>query len=275
MPFFLIIVILMASKQPFKLFDTRRMLEFFFIASGKFVKHTILRTKRQTLLIGEERSPLMQQLMDKLKGHEITIVSTGSQRGKQPDEVRVVALKQGDYSQLEAQLQGRQYDSIIVLPGSLENSQWDISQPEIATQYPSFHTDLLLRNVFAYRIASKYLSVMGVLIFSGSEKEFIKQKKDMPAEELELMKDVSHWTSTEIVNLQTSYLGLVVGDRDYTHLRSFSLVALSQELMASDPSRVAHSYAQWASHRCLPAPGSFALYRRQTSNNRCGYIEYL
>jgi hypothetical protein len=60
-------------------------------------------------------------------------------------------------------------------------------------------------------------------------------------------------------------LGVVIGDRDYTDLNSWSIVALSKELSEEDPDFVAKYYKLWADSQKLPMPGSFALFKRKTA----------
>jgi len=43
-----------------------------------------------------------------------------------------------------------------------------------------------MRNVFAYRLASKYLTSSGVIILSASERDFIENSKAKNAEEKDI-----------------------------------------------------------------------------------------
>ena len=61
---------------------------------------------------------------------------------------------------------------------------------------------------------------------------------------------------------QTSYLGVTLGDRDYTDLNSWIVIALSEEKALSDHDYVSLAYQNWAEGSNLPMPGSFALFKR-------------
>lgn len=71
-----------------------------------------------------------------------------------------------------------------------------------------------------------------------------------------------------ILDAQVSYLGVTIGDRDYTDLNSWSVVALSEEFITkkSDSSSgledfVVEMYGNWANGSNLPMPGSFAMFK--------------
>lgn len=83
-----------------------------------------------------------------------------------------------------------------------------------------------MRNVFAYRLANKYLTSSGVVIYSVSERDFVKDTTPLKT---------AGWDSAELIDAQTSYLGVIIGDRDYTDLNSWSVVALSKEMAGKDP----------------------------------------
>jgi hypothetical protein len=55
-----------------------------------------------------------------------------------------------------------------------------------------------------------------------------------------------YFTSNELIDGQVNYLGVVLGDRDYTDLNSWSIIALSKEFGNEDPDFVAKYYKLWA-----------------------------
>jgi len=57
----------MASKQPLKIFDLKKGLYKMWLNSGKFVKHTLLRNKKQVCIVGEEDTPFCNLLKEKMK----------------------------------------------------------------------------------------------------------------------------------------------------------------------------------------------------------------
>lgn len=79
----------------------------------------------------------------------------------------------------------------------------------------------LFKNLLAYRLAHKYLATSGIVIFSNSESDFAKveNKNGIPL--------VKQPASKNILDAQVSYLGVLVGDRDYTDLNSWSVIGLS------------------------------------------------
>jgi hypothetical protein len=138
-----------------------------------------------------------------------------------------------------------------------------------------------MRNILAYRLGSKYLSKTGVVILSCGEREFVKHKHELSKKEKgegEYTVDESsrkYWPSTQIVSSEISYLGFIIGDRNYLPLNSHSVIALSQEISDSDPNIVSDCYLRWMSQSRLPAAGSFALFRNRALNSRSIYLEYL
>lgn len=68
--------------------------------------------------------------------------------------------------------------------------------------------------------------------------------------------------SNELIDAQVSYLGVVIGDRDYTDLNSWSIIALSKEISQEESDNVAKYYKIWADSQQLPMPGTFALFKK-------------
>jgi hypothetical protein len=86
-----------------------------------------------------------------------------------------------------------------------------------------------MRNVFSYRLASKYLTTTGVLILSGSERDFLKAYDEETTKDAKIYQEGKWHPSVELIDAQSTFLGSTVGDRDYTDLNSWSLVAMSRE----------------------------------------------
>lgn len=88
-----------------------------------------------------------------------------------------------------------------------------------------------MHQAFSYRLASKYLTTSGVVILSMSEQDFIENSTSNPSKEIEgdksLMAIQPRLISDYIIDSQINYLAVVLGDRDYTDLNSWSIVALS------------------------------------------------
>lgn len=76
-----------------------------------------------------------------------------------------------------------------------------------------------MSNLLAYRLAHKYLTTSGIIILSNSESDFA---------EVENKAKVQQAHMKNILDTQIGYLGVTVGDRDYTDLNSWSVIALSQ-----------------------------------------------
>lgn len=65
-----------------------------------------------------------------------------------------------------------------------------------------------------------------------------------------------------MLDAQISYLGVLVGDRDYTDLNSWSVIGLSEEFIKTENEDfVVKMYGDWIDGRNLPMPGSFALFK--------------
>ena len=132
-----------------------------------------------------------------------------------------------------------------------------------------------MKNVFSYRLASKYLTTTGALILSASERDFLK------LENPDIMKEIGQeqpgpWhPSTELIDAQVTYLGVTVGERDHTDLNSWSLVAMSREWLPEHTAYIAGHYCEWAAGRELPMPGSFAVFKRKTGQFQRNYLEYI
>lgn len=78
-----------------------------------------------------------------------------------------------------------------------------------------------IHNILAYRLAHKYLTVSGVIILSACQNDFLKtETPNVQIPRLTGMKG--------ILETQISYLGVTIGDRDYTDLNSWSVIGLSQ-----------------------------------------------
>ena len=90
--------------------------------------------------------------------------------------------------------------------------------------------------MLAYRLAHKYLSKTGTIVLSCHQSPFLKykeQKKNKTqAEQLfgSLPESSTNQILIRLVGSQVSYLGLVIGDREYTHLHSNSIIALATGL---------------------------------------------
>jgi hypothetical protein len=63
-------------------------------------------------------------------------------------------------------------------------------------------------------------------------------------------------------------MGVVLGDRDHTDLNSWTLVSLGEEASWKNPKYVGRMYYDWADGQHLPMPGSFALFKRKTLNDK-------
>lgn len=59
----------------------------------------------------------------------------------------------------------------------------------------------------------------------------------------------------------------MIGDRDYTDLNSWSIVALSKEISEEESDTVAKYYKTWADSKELPMPGTFALFKKKDAKN--------
>jgi hypothetical protein len=88
-----------------------------------------------------------------------------------------------------------------------------------------------MRQTFSYRLASKYLTTSGVVILSMSEQDFVEDSSSDPPNNIESDKNQfaiqQRLISDSIIDSQINYLAVVLGDRDYTDLNSWSIVALS------------------------------------------------
>lgn len=146
-----------------------------------------------------------------------------------------IYLNNSNYQQIEKQLEGKQFDSIVVLPRLDQDSKLlQIQDDKFGMTFPELHQELLLRNLFAYRLASKYLTSSGVIILSISQHDFTKEYANDHEEVKRTLHRVSCF-SNELIDGQVSYLGVVVGDRDHTDLNSWSIVALSKEVGEEEP----------------------------------------
>ena len=75
---------------------------------------------------------------------------------------------------------------------------------------------------------------------------------------------------------QLNYLGVTIGDRDYTDLNSWSVIGLSEELTnREDNEYIVQKYAEWAEGKQLPMPGSFALFKLQEEGKKKPFVQYL
>ena len=84
-----------------------------------------------------------------------------------------------------------------------------------------------MRNVFGYRLASLYLTSTGVFVLSSSQRDFIKSYSQ--EYQSAIGNDLKGWKpSTELIDMQTVYLGVMMGERDHTDLNSWPIVALSR-----------------------------------------------
>ena len=96
------------------------------------------------------------------------------------------------------------------------------------------------------------------MIFSNSESDFatVERKEGKPRVIQPALKN--------ILDAQVSYLGVIIGDRDYTDLNSWSVVGLSEEFLNSEHEDfVVKIYSDWADGRNLPMPGSFAFFKTE------------
>jgi hypothetical protein len=79
-----------------------------------------------------------------------------------------------------------------------------------------------------------------------------------------------------ILDAQVSYLGVTIGDRDYTDLNSWSVVGLSEEFVNSEHEDfVVKMYGRWAEGNSLPMPGSFALFKMKEEGKKGPFVQYL
>lgn len=83
-----------------------------------------------------------------------------------------------------------------------------------------------LHNMLAYRLAHKYLTVSGVIILSACQNDFLKT--ETPNAEIPRLAGMKN-----ILETQVSYLGVTIGDRDYTDLNSWSVIGLSEEVVST------------------------------------------
>ena len=81
--------------------------------------------------------------------------------------------------------------------------------------------------------------------------------------------------SSELVDIQNTYLGVMAGQRDYTDLNSWIIVAMSREWVGINVDLVAKQYCSWAGGQELPMPGSFALFKRKSEPFKSDYLEYI
>lgn len=146
----------------------------------------------------------------------------------------------------------------------------EIDDDNFCTSYPTAHEEMLMRSVFAYRLASKCLTSSGVLIFSISQHDFIKEYQQN--NQTSQNNPHKQWFSNELVDAQVNYLGVVVGDRDYTDLNSWSIVALTKEIGEEQPDFVAKYYKLWADSQQLPMPGTFALFKPKTNDSKSHFV---
>ena len=77
-------------------------------------------------------------------------------------------MRNDNFHEIDTALEGKQFDSIIVLPKNTEKYEFDFRNERIVTEYPEHHQKEIMRNIFAYKMASKYLTTSGVVILSGS-----------------------------------------------------------------------------------------------------------
>ena len=68
-----------------------------------------------------------------------------------------------------------------------------------------------MRSVFSYRLASKYLTTTGVLILSGSERDFLKAYDEETRKNAKIYQEGKWNPSTELIDAQSIYLGTTVG----------------------------------------------------------------
>ena len=79
-----------------------------------------------------------------------------------------------------------------------------------------------------------------------------------------------------IIEAQTSYLGVTIGDRDYTDLNSWSVIGLSEELVDGENQNfIVEMYNEWADGKQLPMPGSFAMFKMNEEGMKKPFVQYL
>jgi hypothetical protein len=79
-----------------------------------------------------------------------------------------------NYAEIESKLAGKQFESVIALSDKEGDEGFDFGDEGFATDYLDIHTRKLNKNVFAYRLAHKYLTSSGVVLLSCSEQDFLK-----------------------------------------------------------------------------------------------------
>lgn len=211
-------LLIMASKQPFRFFDWKQKLTGWGIRLNKTIKHKVLSKSRNALIISGQSSSGQADKPDfetKLK----------SSLKKTWELYEVKADNYGNvdgYKEIEEKFKGRQYDAVIVMPEPNKSlsGYYNIKDEEFAWQTGTY-TANLMKNLLAYRLAHKYLTTSGVVILSNSESDFGRvENKDGKLR-------VTQPALKNIQDAQLSYLTVIVGDRDYTDLNSWSVMGLS------------------------------------------------
>lgn len=68
-----------------------------------------------------------------------------------------------------------------------------------------------MRNIFSYRLASKYLTTSGVLLFSASERDFLKAESEETLSAIEGYQRGKWYPSCELIDAQVTFLGVIAG----------------------------------------------------------------
>ena len=169
----------MASKQPFKLIDFKAMAVKLWFNTNNFVKYSLLMQKKHLLLIGDPHTDVYREFAQRLQsGWSVHTLTEEEVAIQQADAIKIEVDNDKVshyYSHLAEKFKGNVFESIVILPSS-PREDFDFADEEFITKYPATYLNSTIKNVFAYQLASKYLSKTGVVILSCNEKEFLSIK---------------------------------------------------------------------------------------------------
>ena len=161
----------MASKQPFKFIDFKAMAIKLWLNTNQFIKYGLLMQKKQLLLIGDPRTDVYREFTQRLKsGWSVQTLTEEELDINQAEALKIEGLKDKVnhyYSHLTEKYKGNVFESIVVLPSS-PKEDFDFAEESFITKYPTTYLNSTIKNIFAYHLASKYLSKTGVVILSSN-----------------------------------------------------------------------------------------------------------
>ena len=110
----------MASKQSLKLFDIKNKLIGMSLRTADFLRHSLLRTNREMLIVGDLTNPVVDKIREKVSQGNWNATYVGQVTAQQINElnshnIECISLEE-NYKEVEEKLLGKKFNAIMVPP---------------------------------------------------------------------------------------------------------------------------------------------------------------